>query len=729
MKSSKVIKAVAIALAAAIIGSGVAGITYAKNEGPAVSNTAAAEETAPDVSNDAIGAGHGEDLSKGSVYVFADASGKVQKLIAKDAQSGELKDHAASETRLPVSLTIKYCLDGREISEKELEGKSGRLTMRFEYSNLTEKTVKAGGKNKSVHVPFAVVTGLLLGNDSFSNISVKNAKIIDDGSRTAVIGLALPGLQKDLGIDRGKLELPESFELSADVKDFAPVMTLSIASSEPFAELGDKDFSSLGSLTDSVGKLSDAMGMLMDGSGKLYDGLCTLLEESGKLTDGADKLESGALQLKKGTEDLSSGTGQVKSGAAQVAGGLKTLDENSAAINSGARQVFETLLAAATEQLKAAGLDVPELTIENYGKVLENTISSLDHDAVYAKALDAVTGAVEEKRDYIEQQVTAAVRAEVEKAVADAAQTEVQEKVQAAVRAEAEAKVAEAVKQSVRAQVISSAAGMDTQNYDSAAAAGRIDAKTQAAVDAAVEAQMQSSEVKQLIETQTDARMGTKEIKALIAQNIEAQMASEEVKALMAKNIEAQMASEKVKALIAQNTEDQVQKAIADNMAGKEVQAKLAEASEGAKKVIALKTSLDSYSSFYNGLKTYTAGVGEAAKGAGILSSGAAQLAEGADALKAGAAELYSGTKALKDSTPALIDGITQLRDGANKLDSGLDEFNRKGIQKLVDAVEGDLKGLIDNADALREAAKLYKEQTEASQDPLAASKYVIKTD
>ena len=728
MKSSKWIKTGAVALAAVVIGSAIAGTAYARNAEPQAPALTAAEETTLGASNGVLKAEHSEDLAEGSVYVFADASGKVQKLTAKDSQSGELKDYAASEAKLPVSLSIKYFLDGREISEKDLEGKSGMLTIRFEYSNLTENSVNSGGKNKSVQVPFAVVTGLLLGNESFSNISVKNAKIIDDGSRTAVVGLVFPGLQKDLGIDSRKFELPESFEVSADVKDFAPVMTLTIASCEPFSKLGDKDFSDISSLTDSIGELSGAMGMLMDGSGKLYDGLCTLLNESGNLTDGADKLADGALQLKTGTEDLSSGAEQVRSGAAQIASGLKTLDENSAALDGGSRQLFETLLAAAAEQLKAEGLDVPELTIESYGKVLENIISSLDDDVVYSKVLETVTNAVEEKRGYIEQQVTTAVRAEVEKTVEDASQTQVKEKVQAAVRAGVEAEVTEAVKQNVCAQVIKSATGLDKQSYDNAVAAGQIDEQTQAAVNAAVEAQMQSADVEQLIAAQTDAQMGTEEVKDLIAQNIEAQMASEEVKELMAQNIEAQMASEKVKALIAQNTEAQVQKAIADSMAGDEAQAQLAKASEGAKKVIALKTSLDSYNSFYKGLMAYTEGVGEAAKGADTLSSGAAQLAEGAEALKAGAGELYSGTIALKDSTPSLIGGITQLKDGAKKLDSGLDEFNRKGIQKLVNIVEGDLEGLIDSVDALKEAAKLYEQQAENSEDPLAATKYVIKT-
>ena len=108
MKSSKLIKAGAIALAAVVIGSGVAGTAYAKNSEPAVSNTAVAEESGPVATNDALGAKMGEDLAEGSVYVFADASGKVQKLTVKDAQSGELKDYAGSEAKLPVSLTDRF---------------------------------------------------------------------------------------------------------------------------------------------------------------------------------------------------------------------------------------------------------------------------------------------------------------------------------------------------------------------------------------------------------------------------------------------------------------------------------------------------------------------------------------------------------------------------------------------------------------------------------------------
>ena len=114
---------------------------------------------------------------------------------------------------------------------------------------------------------------------------------------------------------------------------------------------------------------------------------------------------------------------------------------------------------------------------------------------------------------------------------------------------------------------------------------------------------------------------------------IEAKMASDEVQALIAQNVEAQMASEEIQSAIADNTEAQAQKAIADTMAGSEVQGKLAAAAEGAKSVIALKTSLDQYNAFYLGIQSYTAGVDAAANGAKDLSSGVAQLRTGAASL------------------------------------------------------------------------------------------------
>ena len=212
-------------------------------------------------------------------------------------------------------------------------------------------------------------------------------------------------------------------------------------------------------------------------------------------------------------------------------------------------------------------------------------------------------------------------------------------------------------------------------------------------------------------------------------------MASDEVQALIAQNIEAQMGTEEIQKAIADNTEAQVQKAIADTMAGPEIQGKLAAAAEGAQSVIALKTSLDQYNAFYLGIQSYTAGVDAAAKGAKDLSSGAAQLktgaasladgsaalasgtktlSEGADALSNGAAVLSDGTNQLaagahtmRDNLPALIDGIKKLRDGSDRLCSGMEQFNADGIQKLSQIVTVDAA---DFAERLKAMASLGKE-------------------
>lgn len=189
------------------------------------------------------------------------------------------------------------------------------------------------------------------------------------------------------------------------------------------------------------------------------------------------------------------------------------------------------------------------------------------------------------------------------------------------------------------------------------------------------------------------------------------------------------MQSDTIKEMIATNTELQVQKAISDNMASDEVQAQLAAASEGAKSVISLKTSLDSYNAFYLGLQSYTAGVSEAAAGAGELKAGTDDLKSGTSKLYAGATELYDGILTLKNGTPALVDGITQLRDGAMQLSDGLKEFNEQGVQKLVDAVDGDLTGLTTRLRATIDVSKNYRSFSGIDDNMDGQVKFIYRTD
>ena len=101
---------------------------------------------------------------------------------------------------MPVGLSVKYKLDGKTVSPADLAGKSGKVTIRFDYTNQQYEYVKIDGQKKKIYVPFAMLTGILLDNDVFTNVEITNGTLINDGSRTAVIGLAFPGLQDNLAI-------------------------------------------------------------------------------------------------------------------------------------------------------------------------------------------------------------------------------------------------------------------------------------------------------------------------------------------------------------------------------------------------------------------------------------------------------------------------------------------------------------------------------------------------
>ena len=142
-----------------------------------------------------------------------------------------------------------------------------------------------------------------------------------------------------------------------------------------------------------------------------------------------------------------------------------------------------------------------------------------------------------------------------------------------------------------------------------------------------------------------------------------------------------------------------------------------------------LKAQLDSYNAFYTGLQSYTAGVGSAKQGADNLAAGAAQLRDGTGALSTGAGSLYDGILELKNGIPALSDGVSQLRDGAMQLNDGLNELNEKGIQKLIDAVNGDVSSLAARLRATADVSKEYKSFSDLAEGTDGSVKFIYRTE
>lgn len=402
MKTGKreLIKVIAVAAAGVIAGTGVTAAAFGTaNKTEDTENTSAASSQVAETTEQK------KPSKDETVYVLANADGSVKKIIVSDwiknnggktvsdkTELSDIKNVKGDESyvmdtdnmrewnadgkdiyyqgtinkALPVDLKVSYELDGNPVSAESLAGKSGKVTIRFDYTNNQYKNVSIDGKNTKIYVPFVMLTGLLLDNDIFTNVEISNGKIINDGDRIIAVGFALPGMQENLNLSRDKVDIPDFVEITADVNNFALSNTLTVAANSIISDLDVSKLDSADDLQASLTELSSATSKLLDGSSELYGGLSELLLKSNELISGVDKLANGASAL--------------SDGAAALSAGLSELVSNNDTLNAGAKQVFDTLLSTVSQKLKDNGITVDTLTVENYktviGGLLENPTDS-----------------------------------------------------------------------------------------------------------------------------------------------------------------------------------------------------------------------------------------------------------------------------------------------------------------------------------------------------------------
>lgn len=600
--NKKMVKVSAVVLSAVVAAGAVGVNVYAAN----ANETAGSEvkdKITDSVKNVWQPVGEGENAGGETVYVIAGAGGEVQKVIVSDGE--ELTEEAeGSENRMPLSMEISYTLDGKEISAEELAGKSGHVVIRCTYTVNQYEMAEVQGKKEKIYVPFAVAAGTILDGAHFQNVTVSSGRVIDDGSRCVVAGIAFPGLSEDLKLEDG----PSNYvEIEADVTDFALDGIYSIATNEIFSDINVDDVTALDDLREAMDKMTEAMEALMDGSAALYNGLAELYEKSGDLQNGVSALQAGAAQLLEGTTALRDGANSLRDGAANLTNGLNTLSSKNTELVNGAAQVFNTLLAEANRQLAASGLSVPTLTIDNYSQVLGGVTASLNPDAVSGQVYSAVYDAV---------------AAEVKKN---------------------EAAIRTGVTQEVQKQVFASvlqAAGLDESQYNG------MPAEQKQAIDSAVEAQMQSDQIKQTIEAAVAAQE-----KQLIEQNMQSpdianKIAEETANAANRVNEGAG----KITALRAQldsyNTFYQGLIAYTNGVA---------QAGSGAQQLSAGAEQLAA------GAESLNEGAAALKDGMDTLASGSAALIDGVSRLKKGAMELRDGLTTFNEEG---ISKLTEALDG-----------------------------------------------------------------
>ena len=388
MKSFSVIMAAMLAMMSVACGANTV-----TDETAAVETQAESEIEESMVTNAAVASSESEAGKVETVYVKTDANGAVNDVIVSEwlknadassemSDTTELKDivnvkgsetftdngdgtltwnasgadiyyQGTTDKELPVNMKITYTLDGKEISPEELAGKSGKVTIRFDYENKEKQTVEVNGKEIEVYTPFAMVSGMMLDSDKFSNVEISNGKVISDGDNYVVMGVAVPGLKESLDIDDEKWEelnedgdldekLTNHFEVTADTTDFELGMTITMASSDILSDFGLTDLSD----SDKLDDLKDDMSELNDGSTKLVDGSKELKDGTSDLRDGVTELYDGTKELKDGTKDLKDGTGKLYDGSGSLYDGVVKYTDGVGKVDDGAAKLADGASAA-----------------------------------------------------------------------------------------------------------------------------------------------------------------------------------------------------------------------------------------------------------------------------------------------------------------------------------------------------------------------------------------------
>lgn len=758
LKNKYVIRIVAGALVIALVGTSIsfsnvqAAKSTAKQETTTEESTESeeseeaedAQNALSDAINNSITLNEKEIGKEETVYIFADSTGKSKEVIVSDhlvnkdgkdtiTDASTLKDienvkgdetfvqngnqltwqadgndiyyQGTTNQESPVSQKITYSLDGKEIAPEDLAGKSGKVTIRFDYTNNEKTQTTINGKKTDIYVPFVAVSGMVL-DDSFSNVEVTNGKLVANGSNNLVIGYALPGLKDSLDVKKSDFDkdisIPEYFEVTADVEDFSMDMTMTVVmNATNFVSAdGENDLSTIDDLLDT---LTDAINQLKDGSKDLADGVDTLKSKMGEFSDGVGILKNGIKDYTDGASTLSNGIGTLKNGVDTLVGSVPTLVSGVAQLKDGSASAVEGAkeLKQGTGTLHKGASDVSTgaKSLSSGAETLSSGASSLSTGAetllTGANSLSSGAASLDEGVQSLAANMkTLEVGA---KSVSDGAAT---------LSTGVDTLIGKLG--SMSNDLLNSKAGLYTQFQEKAGVAYGDEANsTLANLSKLRDNLVQGITADLLAANATDP--GEKTENAVMAQTIYSGVAAalgtsisnagEALSALT--TIDNQIAG--LQAAIAKvDGAASVIDTVAAGLSGEETQAQLTELQQGAS---ALK---DGSATVSSGASQLAAGAESAASGSAQVAAGASELASGASDLAKGAGELADGAGTLKKGAGTLAAGAEQVADGAKSVDTGVSSLS-EGLSTL----DGGLGKLKDNTGTLGSGAEQLKSGTD----------------
>ena len=278
-----------------------------------------------------------------------------------------------SNKELPIEINIKYNLDGKDLKLQEIVGKSGKVNIEIEYKNKDEHIVNINGKNEKLYTPFVIVAGTIINNGNNKNIAVTNGKIINDGTKTMVLGIAIPGLQESLDIPKDKLEIPDSIEITMDAENFEMNSIINMITPKILEESDLKLFDNMEEIYNQANTLSKVSKQIEEGANSLkegtnvYTGKMKEFETAmGQITNGMKSANSNYTKINDGIKAINSNNSKLNAGAKQVSEGIELVGTNLNTVNEKLGEIL-----AGSNSLKAgenqiiSGIDEILLNLEN----------------------------------------------------------------------------------------------------------------------------------------------------------------------------------------------------------------------------------------------------------------------------------------------------------------------------------------------------------------------------
>lgn len=652
------------------------------------------------------------------------------------SEGKDITYQGTTDKELPVSVNIKYKLDGEEVLPETLAGASGHLEITYEYVNHTETQKEAGGQNKKVVVPFIAASGMMLPSEKCANVKVDNGKAIEEGDNTIVVGYAVPGLMdciesqiEDADELLEHISIGDSFTVEADVTNFEMDMSLTVILPDVIGSrhLDDIDTDEvtdkIDELSDAAVKLSDGTGELDDGAGELVSGAKELNDGSEKIKGGADELKSGtgdlkkgAKDLKKGSEELKKGAGTLKTGSKSLEKGAKDLDDAAVKLQDGGKSLDDgakTILTnLGTLSAGAASLETgAKQVVDGIGTLKTNVQTFKTQAGAAVTGIGTVATGVATVDGYMKQIVagfedkdgdTGLVNGSKQVADGVASLVDILKNSTASI----DVQIEEIMKQ------VNALSGIDSSDAL---------AKTVANIDAQIKANQSTVPIADILTNTTGGKIKTYEQYTALVQANYSMIALVEVRDSLKTMIGSKQAElEKLtagSAGVASGINTVYTSLSTLSASVTELNTGAASLNTGAQAIntgfmdliTGIDTLLGGANQVYNGSKTLNTGAAALKNGAATLSSGASALFDGLKTLKGGTQTLHTGSAALKDGAAKLYNGEVTLGGGINKLYSGASKLD-KGAGTLyrgaVDLNEGTGKlydGTVDLRDGTTE--------------------------